>query len=1025
MQGTVLHFVLRFILFLLGLRCDKGVAASTDHGTNDTTSTSTTAPSTSLTTKATALEALNSPYSPSSVPTHDKTCQRREVNYVTHTLPQQCLKTSYEGILWTEVTGDATAVGQDVSNTGGVAAGTRMESPSGQTTATVEMLNPDTTPLTATLSASETPSVVVPDPLPSPVEQDADTDSFLEDAKFLSFEEWKKQNLERAGQSPETVGRGSTSGGSANRKRPDISNLDSLGDEGEIDFDFGAFGGLAKEPPLVSGTETKSESPAHGDATEAVPSVNLLRSKDAGKTCKERYNYASFDCAGTVMKTNPQCKSATSVLVENKDSYMLNECAAPNKFVIVELCDHILVDTIVLANFEFFSSTVRTFRISVSDKYPPKPNQWIELGVFEARNTREIQAFLVDGSRVWARYLRVEFLTHYGNEYYCPVSLLRVHGITMMEEYKHEEERARGEAMGEEQGIEEAAGGSEKVITADAVVLQEAALASSTDAASESEAEAESGRLPTTTAHVPAQVVETTTSTEKPSDPSGVPSQRSPSDALPAGNTDQNATQATTASSDRSVEPAANSTETTNETPDPLANVTAARTTSGNTSVQGSTSATSTAVKSADTQHTPKPHASADPAGPANSTTKGFSGDSVASTPNTNTASGKTSQTGVSQDTVKPSVPQPQPPAASPPTQESFFKSINKRLQMLESNATLSLQYIEEQSRILRDAFNKVEKRQLNKTETFLNHLNTTVMEELKIFRTQYDQLWQSTVIELEVHREQYQREILAMSARLTLLADEVIFQKRMAVVQSTLLLMCLGFVLFVRQGSSSLEMPIVQNMQNKSQRWKLGLPLDSPLGSPERPSSPDSGRTRSRMDLRRIFRDSSLRDSDSPDQKRNPSVEISPPTPMDGSPGLSRTLTRENSSELVDEEIIRKSDFGFNSGNSSSPESVSHLRLRRHRSGPATPQGTRDNPLEWDAVPSASGTGTGSGSGSGGVATDDGSSLPMVAMREQPRPLHGAVLADPADAGDEKRSDRVDGELRAQGSGYEVLVAE
>ncbi|OCL04389.1 hypothetical protein AOQ84DRAFT_269950, partial [Glonium stellatum] len=86
---------------------------------------------------------------------------------------------------------------------------------------------------------------------------------------------------------------------------------------------------------------------------------------------------------------------SSSVLVENKDSYMLNECAAPNKFLVVELCDDILVDTIVLANFEFFSSMFRTFRISVSDRYPVKLERWKELGVFEARNSRDIQAFLV------------------------------------------------------------------------------------------------------------------------------------------------------------------------------------------------------------------------------------------------------------------------------------------------------------------------------------------------------------------------------------------------------------------------------------------------------------------------------------------------------------------------------------------------------------------------------------------------------------------------------------------------------
>src|SRR5947209_3343158 len=41
---------------------------------------------------------------------------------------------------------------------------------------------------------------------------------------------------------------------------------------------------------------------------------------------------------------------------------------------------------------------------------------------------------------LWVRYLRIDFLTHYGQKIYCPVSLLRVHGTTMMEEYKKEEE---------------------------------------------------------------------------------------------------------------------------------------------------------------------------------------------------------------------------------------------------------------------------------------------------------------------------------------------------------------------------------------------------------------------------------------------------------------------------------------------------------------------------------------------------------------------------------------------------------
>jgi hypothetical protein len=168
--------------------------------------------------------------------------------------------------------------------------------------------------------------------------------------------------------------------------------------------------------------------------------------------------------------------------------------------------------------------------------------------------------------------------------------------------------------------------------------------------------------------------------------------------------------------------------------------------------------------------------------------------------------------------------------------QESFFKSVQKRLQMLEANSSLSLQYIEDQSRSLRDAFNKVEQRQLAKTTTFLDYLNSTVLSELRDFRQQYDQLWQSTVIELQVQREQYQQENAAINARLGILADELIFQKRISILQMLLILVCLALVLFAKGTLNQyLEIPVVQRVlaRSPSNRW-LGLNnLDTPTQSP------------------------------------------------------------------------------------------------------------------------------------------------------------------------------------------------
>ncbi|KAJ2377561.1 hypothetical protein H4S02_007615, partial [Coemansia sp. RSA 2611] len=166
------------------------------------------------------------------------------------------------------------------------------------------------------------------------------------------------------------------------------------------------------------------------------------------KALKERFNYASSDCAAVVLKANREARGLTSILNSKKDMYMLNECSARSKFVIVELCDDILVDTIVMGNYEFFSSTFRDTMVYVSDRYPPKENStWTLLGHFQAHNSRDAQVFPVIDPKIWARYLKVEFLTHYGHEFYCPLTVLKVYGATQMEQYRKEEEEDGSDFM--------------------------------------------------------------------------------------------------------------------------------------------------------------------------------------------------------------------------------------------------------------------------------------------------------------------------------------------------------------------------------------------------------------------------------------------------------------------------------------------------------------------------------------------------------------------------------------------------
>ncbi|KAL8692168.1 MAG: hypothetical protein Q9218_002745, partial [Villophora microphyllina] len=385
-------------------------------------------------------------------------CPSTSINHIIQTLPQQCFTSAWTGRVKEEASPG--------SNVHELQNDTRAKFTSaGSFTSTLSTIETSASANSDRVnqqpSATGTPSIssIINHSDVKPTtndgfqqEPDADSDSPLDNVHFLSFEEWKKQNLAKAGQSADNLGAG-RSGDSEPRRRPGgINNaLDSLGEDTEIEIDFAGFVGSPASPSGTAndkGNAQERDNTSSGEENKALDtrlSSTHLRSTSAGKTCKERSNYASFDCAATMLKTNPECKSATSVLVENKDSYMLNICAANNKFFIVELCNDILVDTVVLANFEFFSSIFRTFRVSVSDKYPVKLDKWRELGTFEAKNNRGLQAFLIEEPQIWAKYLRIEFLTHYGHEYYCPVSLLRVHGTTMMEEFNRELKISRGE----------------------------------------------------------------------------------------------------------------------------------------------------------------------------------------------------------------------------------------------------------------------------------------------------------------------------------------------------------------------------------------------------------------------------------------------------------------------------------------------------------------------------------------------------------------------------------------------------
>lgn len=289
----------------------------------------------------TANAVTSSASRPSAANTRPATCEFRTINYITDSLPQQCLRSAWNSANSTATKSDRM---EDLATTGPLDADatttnsaiiTQVPLPKSDGSNTQELEN----------SAFSGSAPRTQDPAPTPAEaiQPSPVDiegGELNEAAFLSFEEWKKQTLEKAGQANENIGNRKSPGPGHKRESENSQNsFDSLGDEGEIDLNFGAFqdGGIDEDPAQESQrreSDTQQDSQAPDGSKKQK---DIYRSKDAGKTYKERFSYASFDGGATVLKTHPGAKNSKAVLVENKDSYMLSECATENKFVIIEL----------------------------------------------------------------------------------------------------------------------------------------------------------------------------------------------------------------------------------------------------------------------------------------------------------------------------------------------------------------------------------------------------------------------------------------------------------------------------------------------------------------------------------------------------------------------------------------------------------------------------------------------------------------------------------------------------------------
>lgn len=487
----------------------------------------------------------------------------------------------------------------------------------------------------------------------------------------------------------------------------------------------------------------------------------------------DRFNYANLDCSARVHTSHRSARSPSSILSSKKDKYMLSPCSSgeEKQFVVVELCEDIRIDTVQLANFEFFSGVFKDFSVKVAKTYTTSDDGWVLAGTYKAKNIRGVQSFHTPTTlRDFYRYIRVDFHSHYGHEYYCPVSLLRVYGLTHLEQWKWD--------IWEEE--------SHKLARAQAQVFPSIAeplpISSGGYELNKFMDELEAQKMP---------------SAYSPDTP--LPTTKAPSTAHTSLSNSQVSKAVT-----RTPSSVSSSLQSTASSP-------AIIFTDSAIMQQPTSSATSKSVSSPDTSI-------ASSFDSAISSTASLSSNESSSTqtsylissevPHTSNIEASLSQPssssfyhGPSANTLSTALPTLSTPPLLGSSGESIYRTIMTRLTLLEANHSLYARYVEEQTAGVREV---------------LRRLGEDVGRLQSISRIQA-QMYQRTVHEWERQRLRLEFEHSELLSRVNHLAEEVTLEKRLGIAQLCLLLAVLVFIGLTR-GAPSIEPP--QLITRPAREW-------------------------------------------------------------------------------------------------------------------------------------------------------------------------------------------------------------
>lgn len=555
----------------------------------------------------------------------------------------------------------------------------------------------------------------------------------VDDEVLLSFEEWKtRQTAMQASSDAKAEGR----------------NRSSFG--GNTNSDNGSDPIPSLHDPSISLNPSKTE--------EATPEQRVEVSPHFRVPLTDRFNYASLDCSARVHTSHRSAKSPSSILSSKRDRYMLTPCDAKEKqFVAVELCDDIRIDTVQLANFEFFSGVFKDFSVSVAKTYTTDVDGWTHVGTYKAKNVRGVQSFHPPTSlRDFYRYIRIDFETHYGNEYFCPVSLLRVYGLTHLEQWKWDiweaESRIKKAELQKDRKFPSPNGALPlDPIPTLTVVSPNASINAKTDSSS----------------MAPMSVHSTVD--QFPSD-SGISPSLLPPVAQPQ-TTPSSSIETSLSIISYSNDPTLHVLDSSSSAPSPTSNV----------------NVLSSVVNQSQASHTPisslAPHSSHQ-----SMHEHAINASTAVSSPSSLPQSGTSSIVAGPTSSSVAIAPSAVPPIAR--GVESIYSTIMNRLTAIESNHTLYTRYIDQQNSVIREV---------------LNRLGEDVGRLEGISRAQ-TLMQQRSIDDWEMQRYQLEMEYHDLLSQIETLSEEIVLEKRLGIAQLCLLLAVLVFLGLTRGSRTEIE---------------------------------------------------------------------------------------------------------------------------------------------------------------------------------------------------------------------------